>query len=84
MFKVINVNDYSGLQVLMSIQKTNQLSTIAWGSTICTTNLNVDDNEGVQDNGYNSLEDYALNNSKVAWWFIPRCLKLVYEHVAYD
>jgi hypothetical protein len=47
----------------MSIRKTNQLPTIAWGSTICTKDLNVDNNEGVQNNGSNSLEDYELDNS---------------------
>jgi hypothetical protein len=46
--------------------------------------LNDDDSEGDQDNGYDSLENYASNNSNDAWWFIPRCLKHVYEHVAYD
>jgi hypothetical protein len=45
--------------------------------------LNVDDNEGDQNNGSNSLEDYASDNSNDAWWFISRCLKCVYEHVAY-
>jgi hypothetical protein len=31
MFKVSNADDYSGLQVLVSIQETNQLPTIAGG-----------------------------------------------------
>jgi hypothetical protein len=46
--------------------------------------LNVDDSEGDQDNGFDSLEDYASDNSNDAWWFIPKCLKRVYEHVACD
>jgi hypothetical protein len=46
--------------------------------------LNVVDSEGDQDNGFDSLKDYASDNSNDTWWFIPRCLKRVYEHVAYD
>ncbi len=68
----------------MFIQETNQLLIIERGSTITATDLNDDDSEGDQDNGYDSLENYASNNSNDAWWFIPRCLKHVYEHVAYD
>jgi hypothetical protein len=66
MFKVSNVDDYLGLQVPMFIQETNQLPTIVGGSIICVTYLNVDDNEGDQDNGYDNLEDYVLNNSNDA------------------
>ncbi len=54
------------------------------GFTVIAIDLNVDDSEGDQDNGFDSLKDYASDNSNDTWWFIPRCLKHVYEHVAYD
>jgi hypothetical protein len=50
----------------VSIQETNQLPTITRGSTISATNFNVDDSEGDQNNGSNSLEDYASDNSNDA------------------
>jgi hypothetical protein len=50
----------------MFIQETNQLLIIERGSTITATDLNDDDSEGDQDNGYDSLENYASNNSNDA------------------
>jgi hypothetical protein len=46
MFRVGNANDYSRLQVPVSIQKTNQLPIIAGRSIVSVIDLNVDDNEG--------------------------------------
>jgi hypothetical protein len=66
MSRVGNADDYSGLQVLVSIQKTNQLPTIARGFIVNAIDLNADDNEGDQDNGFDSLEDYASENSNDA------------------
>jgi hypothetical protein len=66
MFRVGNVDDYSRLQVLVFIQKTNQLPTIVRWSIVSVTCLNVDDSEGDQENGFDSLENYASNNSNDA------------------
>ncbi len=66
MFRVGNADDYSGLQVPVSIQETNQLPTIAAGFTVNAIDLNADDSEGDQDNGFDSLEDYASGNSNDA------------------
>ncbi len=66
MFRVGNADDYSGLQVPVSIQETNQLPTIAAGFTINAIDLNANDNEGDQDNGFDNLEDHASDNSNDA------------------
>jgi hypothetical protein len=66
MFRVGNADDYSGLQVPVSIQETNQLPNIAGGFIVNAIDLNADDSEGNQDNGFDSLEDYASDNSNDA------------------
>jgi hypothetical protein len=56
MFKVSNVNEYSGLVVLVSLQDIIQPTTIVGGCNVSVANLVVDDNNGVEDNECDNLE----------------------------
>jgi len=49
MFRVGNVNEYSGLAIPMPIQNTIQPSTIVGGSNVSVANSGIDDNNGRED-----------------------------------
>jgi hypothetical protein len=62
MFRVGNVDEYSGLQVPMSIQETIQPTNVIGGYIVNATDLVASCNEG-EDDKFDSLKDYASSNS---------------------
>jgi hypothetical protein len=63
MFKVGNVDKYFGIQVTTFIQDSIQPTNVVGGCVVCATCLVVNVSSGEEENGVESLEDYATSNS---------------------
>jgi hypothetical protein len=61
MFKIGNVDEYSSLQVPTSIQDSIQPTNVVGGCVVSVIDLVVNVSNGEEDNGVDSLEDYATS-----------------------
>jgi hypothetical protein len=63
MFKVGNVDEYIGLQAPTSIQNSIQPINVMGGCVVNGTNLVANVYSGEEENGIDSLKDYATSDS---------------------